>query len=187
MTTNRLIAVLGYSTRGHDGLHEICVARVRRAEQEARPGDVVLLSGWARHGRAASEADQMARAWNGASSLIVLDGRARTTLGNARGAAALAGTLDPGEIVLVTSSWHSRRAAALLRVALRRSGWRVSVASTDERGPIGARLRELACWTLVPVGALALAASARRRPDRLTWPAGISPSRQTEVMASRNQ
>jgi hypothetical protein len=35
----------------------------------------------------------------------------------------------------------------------------VTLAATDERGGIGARLRELACWTLVPFQA----ALARRK------------------------
>lgn len=156
MTESRLIAVLGYSRHSGDGLHGICVTRLRRAEREARDGDVVLLSGWARKGSAASEADHMARAWAGASRRVVLDGRARSTVGNVLGAAALARRLQAREIVLVTSSWHARRAAVLLRWALRRSGSTVRLATTDERGSIGTRLRELACWTLVPFGLLAV-------------------------------
>ena len=42
-----LVVVLGYSGR-RDGLHEICAARLRRAETEAETDDVVLLSGWSR-------------------------------------------------------------------------------------------------------------------------------------------
>lgn len=156
MSQTRLIAVLGYSSRSGNGLHQICAARVRRAEQEARTGDVVLLSGWARNGGAASEADEMARAWKGDRDRLVLDGRARSTRGNVHATAALARALNTREIVLVTSSWHSRRAAVLLRWALRRSGSTVTLAPTGERGSIGARLRELACWTLVPFELLAV-------------------------------
>jgi hypothetical protein len=155
--------VLGYSTRSGAGLHEICTARLRRAEREARAGDVVLLSGWARSGSAASEAEQMAHAWNNADQRIVLDGRARTTVGNVIGAAALVRTLNPHEIVLVTSSWHSLRAAALLRWALRRSGATIRLAPADEPGSVAARLRELACWTLVPFGLLAVRQASTRR------------------------
>jgi uncharacterized SAM-binding protein YcdF (DUF218 family) len=146
----RLIAVLGYSKRGGDGLHQICVARLRRAEAVARPGDVVLLSGWARRGSVASEAEQMARAWSGPAYRIELDREAGSTRANVIGAARLATSLEADEVVLVTSQWHARRAAALLRQALRGSGTKVTVATTDERGSLGARFRELACWTAVP-------------------------------------
>jgi uncharacterized SAM-binding protein YcdF (DUF218 family) len=166
VSDTRLIAVLGYSGRSGDGLHRICAGRLRRAEQVARAGDVILLSGWARNGSAASEAAEMARAWTGERNRLVLDGRARSTIGNVSGAAALARRLDAAEVVLVTSSWHSRRAAVLLRWALRRSRSTVRLATTDERGSIGIRLRELACWTLVPFGLAA--ASARRREASAT-------------------
>jgi uncharacterized SAM-binding protein YcdF (DUF218 family) len=163
MSDVRLIAVLGYSRRRGEGIDETCSARLRRAEQEAAAGDVVLLSGWARSGSGASEAEQMARSWNGPRHRIVLDRRARSTVGNVVGAASLARTLGASEVILVTSGWHARRAGALLRSALRGSGSTVRLATTDEPGPLGARLRELACWTVVPFAALAL--TARRRSD----------------------
>jgi uncharacterized SAM-binding protein YcdF (DUF218 family) len=159
----RLIAVLGYSRRSGEGLQESCFARLRRAEQEAGAGDVVLLSGWARGGSGASEAEQMARSWTAPRGRIILDRRARSTLENVVGAATLARRLDAKEVLLVTSGWHGRRAGALLRSALRGSGSTVRLATTDERGSLGARLRELVCWTVVPFAALAL--TTRRRSN----------------------
>jgi uncharacterized SAM-binding protein YcdF (DUF218 family) len=147
----RLVAVLGYSTRGGDGLDEICLARLHRAEAVARPGDVVLLSGWARRGSPASEAEQMAQAWDGPPVRLELDRRAHSTRANVLGAARLARALHADEVVLVTSPWHARRASALLRRALRGGDMRITVATTDERGSPAARLRELACWTVVPL------------------------------------
>jgi uncharacterized SAM-binding protein YcdF (DUF218 family) len=163
VTGVRLIAVLGYSSRRGEGLHERCSARLRRGEQEARAHDVVLLSGWARGRNGASEAEQMARSWNGPRRRIVLDRTARSTVANVAGAATLARKLQAQEVVLVTSSWHAPRAGALLRSALRGSGSTIIVAPTDERGSLGARLRELACWAVVPVAALAF--TARRRSN----------------------
>jgi uncharacterized SAM-binding protein YcdF (DUF218 family) len=159
LTTPRLVAVLGYSNGSGDGLHEICAARLRRAEREARANDVVLLSGWARSGGAASEAELMAGSWNARCLRVVTDDRARSTLENGVRAAALVRALSVREVVLVTSGWHGRRAAALLRVALRGSSAAVTLAVTDERASLGSKLRELACWALVPVAAL-----AARRP-----------------------
>ncbi|HEY7178835.1 MAG TPA: YdcF family protein [Gaiella sp.] len=161
MSGPRLIAVLGYSDREAACLHDVCAARLRRAEREARPDDVVLLSGWARNGEAASEAEHMARAWEGAAQRILLDGRARTTVGNVIGTAALVRRLDAGEVVLVTSRWHARRAGLLLRWALRPSGSTLMLAATDEAGSVGTRLRELACWALVPLGLLAVTKAAQ--------------------------
>ena len=153
MTAGRLVVVLGYSGRrggAVDELHEICAARLRCAEREARPDDVVLLSGRARAGRA-SEADLMARSWRGPSAEIVLDRSAASTYGNAAATAALARSLAPDEIVVVTSSWHARRASALVRAAIRGSSPRVISASAETPRSVRASLRELACWTLVPL------------------------------------
>lgn len=164
MTGSRLVAVLGYSNARDSELHEICAMRLQRAEQEARDGDVVLLSGWARGRSGASEADLMARSWGGRPSRILLDRGARSTLGNVLGAATAARTLAAREVVLVTSSWHGRRAAALLRAALHGSSSTVSLALTDEPTPIRERLREAACWVIVPVqGALVRSRNTRRR------------------------
>lgn len=167
MSESRLVAVLGYSNARDRDLHEICATRLRRAEREAREDDVVLLSGWARGPRGASEAELMARSWGGFSSRIVLDRDARSTLGNVVAAATTARTLAAREVVLVTSSWHGRRAAALLRAALHGSSSTVTLALTDEPASFRERIREAVCWVLVPLqGTLARSrTSARLRPD----------------------
>ena len=163
----RLVVVLGYSGRGA-GLHEVGAARLRRAEAAARPDDVLLLSGWSRRRRRASEAELMAEAWSGSSPHVLLDRRARTTLANAVGAAQVAREQGAREVVLVTSGWHGRRAAALLDAALAESGVAVELALTDERGSARARLREIACWSVVPVQrrvARSRARASRPGPD----------------------
>jgi uncharacterized SAM-binding protein YcdF (DUF218 family) len=167
VTARRLVVVLGYSGRragAVDELHEICAARLRCAEREARPGDVVLLSGRARAGRG-SEADLMARSWRGPSAELVLDRSAASTYGNAVATAALARLLALEEVVVVTSSWHARRASTLVRAAMRGSATRVSSASAEARS-LRASLRELACWTLVPLQRPLLATRGARTPDR---------------------
>jgi uncharacterized SAM-binding protein YcdF (DUF218 family) len=152
--SGRLIAVFGYS-RGGSTLHAICASRVRRAEAEARPGDVVLLSGWSHHRTVRSEAELMAEAWSGASVELVVAPDARTTYGNARATAELARSRGVSEIVLVTSRWHARRARTLLRSALR--GTRIGLVVAPADGPRArmARARELACWPLVPAQRIA--------------------------------
>lgn len=154
----RLVAVLGYSD-GSAGLHPVCSARLERAAEVARSDDVVLLSGWARRPWHDSEAELMARAWQGHAREVLLDGDARSTLGNVVGAVKAALALEIRELVLVTSSWHARRAAALVRAAARGTGVQVEVTPAAESGSMRARARELACWALVPVQA----ALARRR------------------------
>jgi uncharacterized SAM-binding protein YcdF (DUF218 family) len=146
------VAVLGYSNGSGTGeLHAICEARLRRAEREARTDDIVLLSGWARRGSAASEAELMARRWSGSGARILLDRNARSTVGNILSTAAAARAVNAREVVLVTSSWHGRRAAALLRTALAESGPTVALALTDEPPPARARVRELLCWLVFPL------------------------------------
>jgi hypothetical protein len=148
----RVVAVCGYS--GGGGLHPICERRLRRAEQEARPDDVVLLSGWARGSDATSEAELMADSWTAACFRLHVDRHARSTRGNVAAAAALVRAVDADEVVLVTSGWHARRAGALLRAALRGSGVAVRVATTDERPSLATRAREVVCWTGVPLAVL---------------------------------
>ena len=157
---SRLVAVLGYSDRSGPGLHPVCVARLERAAALVEPDDIVLLSGWARHRATAPEAELMGRAWTRPVRRVVLDRGARTTMGNAIGIARVARMLGAGEVVVVTSSWHGRRAHALVRAALAGTGARLEVATTDERGRPVARARELVCWSLVPVLA-AVAARSR--------------------------
>jgi uncharacterized SAM-binding protein YcdF (DUF218 family) len=160
MNGPRLVAVFGYSGGRATGLHPVCLERLALAAAEAGPEDAVLLSGWARRGHSVPEAELMARAWRGAAGTVVLDRRARTTYGNAVGTAATARRLRAREVVLVTSGWHGRRASALVRAALRDTGLVVRVAPTRERGTRVARLREVLCWPLVPV--LAVAAGRKR-------------------------
>ena len=93
----------------------------------------------------------MARSWSGDASRLLLDGNARSTVGNAVSTAVAARSLGAREVVLVTSSWHGRRAAALLRAALRSSETTVSLALTDEPAPFRERAREAACWLAYPV------------------------------------
>ena len=156
----RLVAVLGYSDGTQRGLHPVCAARLERASEVARPEDVVLFSGWARHGATAPEAELMSQVWRRPVRRIVLDRGASTTAGNAIGIGRAARALGVDEVVVVTSSWHGRRAKALARAALAGSGVRVVLAETDEEARPAARARELACWSLVPVLAV-VAARAR--------------------------
>jgi uncharacterized SAM-binding protein YcdF (DUF218 family) len=96
----------------------------------------------------------MARAWNGSARHVLVDPGARSTYGNARSVSETARRLGASEIVLVTSGWHGRRAARLVRAALLRSGLPVLLVATDERGSLRNRARELACWSLVPLQSL---------------------------------
>lgn len=152
----RVIAVLGYG--GGGSLHPVCAARLERAEQIAGGDDVVVLSGWARRG-GDSESAAMLRAWRGRPARVVADPFARSTLDNVLRAAALAHELGVGELVLVTSGWHARRARALARRAVRGTGLAVTVAATRERGAVRDRARELVCWAALPAQV-----AARRRP-----------------------
>jgi uncharacterized SAM-binding protein YcdF (DUF218 family) len=151
----RLVAVLGYSEVGGDvDLHPVCAARVARAESEAGPDDVVLFSGWARSAAPAPEADLMARTWTTPTRLRLVDRGARTTLGNAIGVGRAARRVGAHEVVLVTSSWHGHRAAALVRAALLGTGARLRVVTTDETVTRRRGVREIGSWALVPVLAL---------------------------------
>ena len=160
MSRPRLIAVCGYSEGSGQGLHEICARRLRRAERETLVDDVVLLSGWARGRRAPSEAELMARSWTKPCRRLLVDSGARSTYANVSAAASVARELGARRVVLVTSGWHARRAAALLRAALHGSGTTVELATTDERPSLRAAFRELVCCALVPV--VAVAARAQR-------------------------
>lgn len=150
MTEARLIAVLGYSEGSTQELHPVCATRLALAKEQAEPGDVVLLSGRARRRRPVSEAELMARAWDVPATRVLLDRSASTTLGNVLGCAAAARALGTRDVLLVTSGWHALRAATLLRAALSGRGTSVTVVATHEHGTLGARLRERACWVLVP-------------------------------------
>jgi uncharacterized SAM-binding protein YcdF (DUF218 family) len=157
---SRLVAVLGYSDGSGSELHPVCAARLARAEEEARADDVVLFSGWAGRGLPAAEADLMASSWTAPIRRRLVDRSARTTLGNAIGVGRTARRLGVDEVVVVTSRWHARRAALLVRASLRGSGTSVRVAVADESAAVPSALRELAAWAVVP--ALALVAARTR-------------------------
>jgi uncharacterized SAM-binding protein YcdF (DUF218 family) len=147
----RLVAVLGYSDGGTADLHPIAAARLARAAVEARPDDVVLFSGWARGSAPAPEADLMAHAWTNPARARLVDRGARTTLGNAIGVARVARRVGADEVVLVTSRWHARRAATLVRAALLGTTASVRVVPADTPLTTGRGLREIASWTIVPL------------------------------------
>jgi len=144
----RLVAVLGYSPRRGDGLHDVCAARVLHARALVRNGDGVLLTG---------EAELMRGAWAGED--VLLDPHARNTRENAAAIAAAARDLGATEIVVVTSAWHALRARTLVRVALRDA--EVAVTSSSPQGwqPLMLLAREAACLTVLPLYVVAVRAS----------------------------
>jgi uncharacterized SAM-binding protein YcdF (DUF218 family) len=160
IVSGRVVVVLGYSDGTEGSLHPVCGARLAQAASIAEETDTVVLSGWARHPHGASEAELMAHAWTGPPVQLILDPDARSTLGNAVNASATARALRAKDVVVVTSSWHGRRAAALFRAALRGTGARVTVSPSSGPPHARARLREAACWALVPLQA----GMAARRP-----------------------
>jgi uncharacterized SAM-binding protein YcdF (DUF218 family) len=146
----RLVAVLGYSSRRDCELHAICRARVEHGSREAGVTDVVVLTG-GRHGSLGRpEADAMLEAWPGPATAVVRESAALTTAENAARAAAVAIALGVPEVVVVTSRWHSPRAALLFRWALRRTGVRVTTAPARTLSSPALLLRELACVAAVP-------------------------------------
>ena len=157
----RVLAVLGFSDGTGNGLHPICAARLARAAEIAQDGDLVLLSGWARRGSPASEAELMRSAWRGASASVVCDPLARTTAENAFVVAALARAHHAREVLVVTSGWHAPRARLVFRAALRASGARLDIVRARDRLRLRPALGELGRWPLVPF-ALALAGRSRR-------------------------
>jgi uncharacterized SAM-binding protein YcdF (DUF218 family) len=162
----RVVAVLGYSTRRHDALHPICAARLGKAQAIAEPGDVVVLSGWARRGSADPEAELMARAWGRPEIPLLRDADARHTVDNAARVVSSARELDAGELVVVTSWWHRPRAAVLTRQAARSAG--IGVHTVGAASPWSARalLRETACIVSLPIQLLVLRRSTRRNRRR---------------------
>jgi uncharacterized SAM-binding protein YcdF (DUF218 family) len=151
----RLVAVLGYSGFRGRGLHAICLTRLRHAEALARDDDTVLLSGEA----------QLMRDASSRSDLVL--GAARNTRENAVGVAAAARELGADEVVVVTSSWHARRARTLVRAAV---GHDVAVTGSSPPGrpPLRLALRELACLTVLPFHARALARGRELREQRVS-------------------
>jgi uncharacterized SAM-binding protein YcdF (DUF218 family) len=145
----RVVAVLGYSRRGDSVIHDICLQRLRRAEDISQPSDAVVLSGRGR-ARAGSEAALMAAAWRGENSAVVPETESRSTVGNARAIARYAGEVGAEEVVVITSSWHRPRAALLFRAALRGTGTRLRVLAPERTWPLGPIVRELACFVVLP-------------------------------------
>jgi uncharacterized SAM-binding protein YcdF (DUF218 family) len=158
----RLVAVLGYSARRSDGLHAVCAARLRHAEQLAAGADTVLLSGWARRTNGAGEAELMQMAWNGAGVRLIADATARNTRENAAGVAETARRLGASEIVVVTSRWHAFRARTLVRAALRDPNVLVQTSSPPGRVPVVLLARELVCLAAFPFHLIRL--RVRRTP-----------------------
>jgi uncharacterized SAM-binding protein YcdF (DUF218 family) len=139
--TADVIAVLGYSTRAQRDLHPVCADRLAHAETLASPAATVILSG---------EAELMRVAWAGPDVVLLCDPGARSTVDNARNVAAAVRKLGAKELVVVTSRWHRLRAGILLRAALRGSGIRVRIASTNGPRPPALVAREWACLALLP-------------------------------------
>jgi uncharacterized SAM-binding protein YcdF (DUF218 family) len=146
----RLVAVLGYSARRSDGLHAVCAARLRHAEQLADGADTVLLSGWARRRNGAGEAELMRTAWNGAEVRLISDATARNTRENAAQVVETARRLGASEIVVVTSRWHAFRARVLVRAGLRDTGVPVQTSSPAGPAPVRLAARELVCLAALP-------------------------------------
>jgi uncharacterized SAM-binding protein YcdF (DUF218 family) len=153
----RLIAVLGYSGRRSGGLHTVCAERLRHAEQLVGHADAVLLSGWARPGRA-GEAALMRAGWSGADVSLITDATARNTRENAAGVAETARRLAATEIVVVTSRWHAFRARTLVRAALLRPGVSVRTSSPPGWSQLALLARELVCLAALPYHLLHLRA-----------------------------
>jgi uncharacterized SAM-binding protein YcdF (DUF218 family) len=146
----RLVAVLGYSARRSDGLHAVCAARLRHAEQLADGADTVLLSGWARRRNGAGEAELMRTAWKGADVRLISDATARNTRENAARVAETARRLGASEVGVVTSRWHAFRARMLVRALLREPGVLVQASSPAGRAPVQLVARELVCLAALP-------------------------------------
>ncbi len=147
--TTRLVVVLGYSDGGTAGLHPICAARLARAAELTTADDVVVLSGWARRAGGQPEAQLMRAAWSGAAREVVVDPVARTTVENLANALNDVRRVEAREVVVVTSSWHARRATAAMRWLLRHRDVRVRAESPPGRSKPAA-LRELTLWPLLP-------------------------------------
>jgi DUF218 domain len=145
----RLVVVLGYSDGGTPDLHPICAARLERAAELTTADDVVVLSGWARRVGGQPEARLMRAAWRGAAGEMVVDPDARTTVENLANALDDVSRVDACEVVVVTSSWHARRATAAMRWLLRGRGIAVRAESPPGRSTRAA-LRELMLWPLLP-------------------------------------
>jgi uncharacterized SAM-binding protein YcdF (DUF218 family) len=158
--STRVVAVLGYSRGGGDRLHPICAQRLEHAQTLADGADAVILSGL-------PEAELMLASWTGPEVALIADPASRHTAENARNIAAEARELGADELVVVTSSWHRRRVALLMRAALAGSGIALSVESPESGRPTLLLAREVACFAVLPVQ-LARTKSKRASRRRLT-------------------
>ena len=154
MTTERVVAVFGYSRRWNDELDTICADRLACAERLSEGACAVVLSG-------SREAELMRSAWTGPNMLLICDLEARSTADNAANVAAAARELGAEELVVVTSPWHRTRVRILVWAALRGSGIRFSIATAEGARPRLLLARELACLALMPF--------QLRRARPMTW------------------
>jgi uncharacterized SAM-binding protein YcdF (DUF218 family) len=99
----------------------------------------------------------MRAAWHGPDVPLIADGDARTTAGNVRAVARTVRELDADEVVVVTSSWHARRARLLARAVLD-PAVRLEVVTAARTRPPHLIARELAC--LLPAYATVSASRA---------------------------
>jgi uncharacterized SAM-binding protein YcdF (DUF218 family) len=150
-TPHRLVAVLGYSSRRGRELHAICLARLEHAARELREGDAVVLTGGRRRSLGRPEAEAMRDAWSGPAATVLVDDAALSTAENATHVRAVAVDLGIEEVVVVTSRWHSARAAVLFRRAFRGTGIRVTVAPAPTGGSPALLAREAVCFLGLPV------------------------------------
>ena len=93
----------------------------------------------------------MARAWAIPVRAGLVDRGARSTLGNALAVGRAARRVRADDVLVVTSTWHGRRAALLARAALRGTGTTIRVATTGKGATPARRARELVAWVFVPV------------------------------------
>jgi uncharacterized SAM-binding protein YcdF (DUF218 family) len=93
----------------------------------------------------------MREAWNGPDVPLVCDPDASSTAANAANVAAVAEALGADELLVVTSSWHRRRARLLLRAALRERDVKLSVEGAPGGWHPLVLAREAACYVLLPL------------------------------------
>lgn len=141
--------------------------------------DVVVLTGWARRPHRASEAALMADLWDVEVRRMIVDHDATTTVGNALQALETVEREQPGEVIIVTSHWHARRARAAFRQIL--GGVPLSSSSPAEAVPVVRAASELPRWLLLP----AQVGRARRNLRRVRTSDGPSGSTTSPPDAAR--
>ena len=93
----------------------------------------------------------MQDAWPGPAAAVIREDAALTTAENAAHVREIALALGVREVVVVTSRWHSPRAAALFRRSFRGTGVRVTAAPALTGSSPSLLLREAACFAALPV------------------------------------